>query len=250
MKSFQLSVTVSHLQVCQVQWILSSCLLLSYISKFVQSSELFPAVCYCFTHLQFCPVQSILSSPLSVSHISRFVQSSEFLLAVCYCLTSPVLSSPMNSIQSFVSVSHLQVCPVHWILSSCLLLSRTFPFLSSPRFYCLMSPGLSSHCSESPACSLCAAPFCFSFLHFPLRLSMAVTVYIPLKPSNINDTSFLPSATASFSTNSFTWKIEAVVPPWCRKEQNTLNNVRSRKTLIVPKTAVMTTWKLHLGHYV
>jgi hypothetical protein len=79
---------------------------------------------------------------------------------------------------------------------------------------------------------------------------MAVIGHIPLKPSHINDVSFLPSASASFITNSFAWKMEAVILHWCRKEQNTLNSVKSRKTLVVPTTAAMTTWKLCLGHYV
>ena len=56
MNSVQSSVSVSHLQVCPVQWIPSSCLLLSHIFRFVKFSEFFPAVCYCLAHFHFCPV--------------------------------------------------------------------------------------------------------------------------------------------------------------------------------------------------
>ena len=148
-----------------------------------------PAVCYCLAHRQFCPVQSSvtvtspgLSSPansfqlsVTVLHISRFVQSS-------VSVTSPGLPSPVNSFQLSVIVSHISI----FVHSSVLL----------------------SHSSSS----LYAAPFCFSPVHSPLCFSLVVIGHTPLKLSHINNISFLPSASASFSASSFTGKIEAVIP--------------------------------------
>ena len=245
-----------HLQFWPVNWIPSSCLWLShmspvlyshlnsiqlsvtvpYISSFVQSIEFHPAVCYCLLCLQFCPIHWIPSSCLLLSHTSPVLTSQ--LNSIQLSVTVPYVSSFVQSFEFHPAVCdcpiHLQFCPVHWIPYSCLLLSHTSPVLSSP-----VNP-------ISAACVLYAVPFCFSFLHSPLRFS----IHFPLKPSYINDTFFRPSAPASSNTNPFTWKIEAVIPLWCWKEQNTLSSVKTWKTFVIETTAAMTTWKLCLGHYV
>ena len=97
MNSVQSSVSVSHLQVCPVQWIPSSCLLLSHIFRFVKFSEFFPAVCYCLTSQNLSSPVNYFQLSVTVSHISSFVQSNQFCPVLCQCLTSPGLSSPVNS---------------------------------------------------------------------------------------------------------------------------------------------------------